>query len=215
MAAAAPSGTHVPPFAADGDNSSVSQTSDYAVGNDPSGYAPEIGWAPSVEQTLDPTRTGDAVRHDRRANLRNPWAWWSRLTADENARHSVEFVDANGFEENKGSRSWAANPREIPVPESRPTQKMSPHQYVFMRPFDQEVARRFTGEHFSLAANRRNYDILTMAPVSPWRNTYRMEPTPWDTDIVDETPNVNAGHPHRRLISPDIPPGAVTRSYRL
>lgn len=217
MASAVRGGTHVPPYTADGRSDSVGPLSDpsYAVGNDPSGFVDYAGWAPTNKETQESSRSEDILRHDRRANLRNPWGWWRKLDADTAARHSVEFVDANGHEEAKGQRTRAADPRWTPVPESRPTQQMSPHTYVFTRPFDQDVARRFTGDHMSLANNRRNYDILTMAPAPNLRNTYRTEPTPWDTDIVDEAPDVNAGRPSQRLAVPNIPPGVTNRSFRL
>jgi hypothetical protein len=218
MATAVPSGTHVAPYTADGRTDTYGAQP--AVGTDPAyavGYSRAVlasneGWAPGVDP--DPTRTGDALRHDRRANLRNPFAWWRRLDADTAARHSVETVDGNGWTENKGApRQAAPDPRSLHWPETRPTSSMAPRTYLFERPFDQDVSRRLSGDHMSLAVNRRNYEILTMAPVPRLRNTYRTEPTPWDSDIVDETPNVNAGHPSARLQVPNIPP--TNRTYRL
>jgi hypothetical protein len=178
------------------------------------------GWAPKLTRddysgVTDPTRVDELPRHDRRANLRNPWKWWARQDEDTRARHSVETVDANGFEELKGERTRAPHPLWVPPPEPRPTTGMSPHTYVFERPFDQDIARRFTGAHISLADNRRNYEILTMSPVPSRRNTYRVEPSPWDTDIVDEVPAATEGRPSARLKVPTIPPVMMTRNYRL
>jgi hypothetical protein len=224
MALARRSETHVPPYAADGKTAYVDpgqQDPAYAV--EPDGntdyYAdPYLGWAPKtalrLEGTPDPTRLEETVRVDRRANLRNPWAWWRNLDKDTATRESVTDTDADGWTQLKqGSKSIA--PRPGNPGESRPTQAMSPRTYLFSRPFDQDVARRFTGEHMSLAVNRRNYEILTMAPVTPRRNTYRVDPVPWDTDIVDQTPPPNEGLPSARLQVPNLPPSMTSRSYRL
>jgi hypothetical protein len=217
MSRAQHSATHVAPYTADGyGGREVPTDPAYAVSTRPSGYAPYEGWAPTLAETLDETRTGAAIRHDRRANLRDPWGWWKRQDADTAKRHSVESVDADGWTENKGSpRTAAPDPRSLHWPETRRTQSMAPRTYLFERPFDQEIARNFSGAHMSLAVNRRNYEILTMEPVAPRRNTYRVEPTPWDTDIVDETPNPNEGHPHSRLLVPNLSPAVTNRAYRL
>jgi hypothetical protein len=170
-----------------------------------------IGWATplkeSVDDTPDPQRIEEMPRTDRRANLRNPWVWWKKYDAETEQRESVTSLQATGFTENKGpgDKAKAPDPRWVPPPEPRPTTAMSPHTFLFQRPFDQTIARRLTGKHVSLADNRRQYEILTMAPVTPRRNTYRIEPSPWDTDIVDQTAPVTEGRPDQRLQSPDIP----------
>ncbi len=178
------------------------------------------GYAPTVTRddyagTVDPTRVEELPRHDRRANLRNPWAWWARMDEDTAARESVVVQDTNGHTELKGVRSRAPHPLWVPPPEPRPTGSLSPHTYYFERPFDQEIARRLTGAHISLANNMRNYEILVQTPVPHRRNTYRVEPSPWDTDIVDEGPSATTGRPSERLQQPPITSGMVTRSYRL
>lgn len=215
--------THVPPYAADGKTAYVDpgqQDPAYAVepdGNRNYVLNPYLGWSPTVEHriegTPDPQRIEETQRNDRRANLRNPWAWWRKYDAETAKRESVTETDADGWTEAKGNKSIA--PRPGNPGESRPTQQLSPRTYLFSRPFDQDVARRFTGEHMSLAVNRRNYEILTMAPVTPRRNTYRVDPVPWDTDIVDETPPPNTGMPSQRLQVPNLPPSVTSRSYRL
>jgi hypothetical protein len=82
-----------------------------------------------------------------------------------------------------------------------------------MRPFAKDAAWLFDGSHFSMADNRRAYDILTMAPVPHRRNTYRVEPSPWDTDIVDMS-GTDQSRPDERLIVPEIPLAATQRPYR-
>lgn len=178
------------------------------------------GWAPRLTNNdyagvTDPTRTEELPRHDRRANLRNPWAWWNRADADTSQRESVTDTDANGWTEVKGERTRAPHPLWIPPAEPRPSTALAPRSWYFTRPFDQEIARRLTGAHISLANNRRNYEILIQTPVPHRRNTYRVEPSPWDTDIVDEAPPATAGRPSERLEQPPITSGMVTRSYRL
>jgi hypothetical protein len=224
------SATHINPYSADGRTSTYDVA--VAAGADPlrnsdAGTPPGAGgrwdnngWSPTITRDdyggiADPTRTGELPRYDARANLRNPWAWWTRRNADVETRESVTVQDANGFEERKGYRTRAPHPLWSPPPESRPTQALSPHSYYFERPFDQEIARQLTGAHISLANNRRNYEILIQTPVPHRRNTYRVEPSPWDTDIVDEAPSATAGRPSERLQQPPITAGMVTRSYRL
>lgn len=178
------------------------------------------GWAPTITRddyagVTDPTRVEELPRVDRRANLRNFWGWWGKFDAETKARESVVAQDTTGHQEQKGQNTRAPHPLWVPPPEPRPTTGMSPHTYFFSRPFDQTVARRFNGSHLSLADNRRNYDILTMAPVTRRRNTYRVEPTPWDTDIMDEVAPATAGMKSERIVSPDIPSSMTTRAYRL
>jgi hypothetical protein len=178
------------------------------------------GWAQKITRddyagTPDPTRTDELPRHDARANLRNPWGWWANRDAETAQRESVVTQDADGWTEKKGTRGRGPDPRWFPPAESRLTSQLAPRSYYFERPFDQTIARRLTGAHISLANNRRNYDILTMTPVPHRRNTYRVEPGPWDTDIVDEAPSPTTGRPSERLEPVPITPGLTTRSYRL
>lgn len=159
----------------------------------------ENGFAPTHEngQVTDPARIGRVPSRSFRAgDIEN---FFEIRNRDIASRHSVEFIDADGFEIVKGELRRAPDPRWTPSPESRPTQRMSPHRYVFTRPFDQHSARRFNGSHFSMADHRRTYDIYGMQPATTRRNTaYRM-PAPWDTDIVDEPSD----------LEPDVLPGRV------
>jgi hypothetical protein len=181
---------------------------------DNTGYAPKVT-RDDYAGTPDPTRVEELPRHDRRANLRDPWTWWGRIDADTLARESVTEQDANGWTERKGERARGPDPRWVPPPEPRPTLSMAPRSYYFERPFDQEIARRLTGAHISLANNRRNYEILVQTPVPRLRNTYRVEPSPWDTDIVDESPPATTGRPDQRLAPVPLDSYVTQRSYRL
>lgn len=115
-------------------------------------------------------------------------------------RHSVESQKANAWEVAAPTvERYAQNPRNNLYPEGgnvagftqstpgtvRPTARQSPNYYAFTRPYDQAYARRLNGSHFSMADHRRNYPVFGMAPAKTWRNTSRIDPAPWDANIVD------------------------------
>lgn len=215
-----PRGTYAAPSLEDGD-----------------AYIDEFGWGPglrtSTVQTPSAQRIGAIpVMQDYPDATKPPEVFYNRLDADDKVRHSVEEVKATGWDELKGVSEgdlrWAPNPRLKPPPEPRWTQKMGPRTYSFTRPFDQfnrtydnqpptGSARTFNGMHFSMADHKRNYDITNAAgamPVRTGRNTYRIEPTPWDTDVVDvpAQPTYSAA-PEARIRSVEVPAGS--RSMRL
>jgi len=134
----------------------------------------------------------------------------------EQAQHTaLETVDADGwqaFQPPKGTKRAAADVRRTPPDPDRVTGAMSPNNYSFSRQFDQRFEHRLTGQHFSMADHRRNYPILGMTPAPFRRNTYRVDPAPWDTNIVDYEP-VEAPAPGR-VVSHEIT-DAVHTSYRL
>lgn len=118
-------------------------------------------------------------------------------------RHSVESQKGNEWQTPAPSSGtadrWEKNPRRNAYPEGgnvagftestpatvRPTARNSPNSYSFTRPFDQRFNRRFNGSHFSMADHRRDYPVFGMAPAKTWRNTSRVDPPPWDSNIVD------------------------------
>jgi hypothetical protein len=51
-----------------------------------------------------------------------------------------------------------------------------------------------------MADHRREYPILGMAPVNSRRNTYRVEPTPWDINIVDKVDETKANVPYATMM---------------
>lgn len=162
-------------------------------------YADTFGWAPTLRlgatEIPDASRLGMQTRRDMRPDpSRPPEDHYNALEAEERGRHNVEHIDRMLSEVKSGpgyinpamgANRWARNPRETPPPENRVTQVMHPVMYFFTRPFDQRFARKFTGIHFSMADHRRTYDVLGMAPAKTRRNTFRLEPAPWDTDLVD------------------------------
>jgi hypothetical protein len=216
------------PYAADGywNNYGVAtmagaDPSNYGDGASPSGAGGRWdngGWAQRLTRddysgTPDPTRLEELPRTDRRASLRNFWGWWAGYDADTRRRESVTEQQTVGWTEQKGTRPRGPDPRWTPPPEPRPTTAMSPHSYYFQRPFDQDVARRFTGAHMSMADNRRNYPILLQSPIPNRRNTFRVEPGPMDQDIIDEAPDAASG-PQNRVPYVDLPLATYQRSYR-
>jgi hypothetical protein len=189
--------------------------------NNPLGWAP-TSLRPSTVDYPSAQRTGEFARVDMRPDPASPPEYyWIPRDRDEKTRHSVEYQDADGWTEQKGSKRFAPNPRAIPPPETRPTESMAPSTYLFTRPFDQERTygdarihwrRELNGTHFSMADHRRDYPILGMAPANRVRrNTFRLMPPPWDSNLVDLPPQSDM--PYERVRSAEVPP--VQRSYRL
>src|SRR4051812_8098305 len=187
------------------------ETSEYTV--PPPGYPVNnpMGWAPQYE---DPRGQLLGTIDTRPPAGENPKTYWQGRDADERARHSVEDQDADGWTIRKDYRRLAPDARLTPPPEPRATGLMAPRTYTFTRPFDQYnrstgreqigTARQMNGVHFSMADHRRTYEILGMAPPRRLRNTYRLMPGPWDSNIVDMPPD--AGTTNLRVRSMEVPP---------
>lgn len=201
----------------------------YAVPNieEDAPYTDEQGWAPtlrtSAQQTPDSARLGERPLRDFRPNPSGPPEdFWNPINADTARRASVEDVDGNGWNEIKGitagDRRWAEDPRRTPPPENRITQQLAPRTYSYTRPFmtglQKMGARLFTGNHFSMADHRRRFEVVGQSPVRSGRNTYRIEPTPWDADIIDVPPNVEPDIPQGRIQAVNVDYGQK-RSWRL
>ena len=200
----------------------------YAVptyGTDGPGYqdAPAGAYATRLDgqpgATPDPMRQQQIPTRDLRPEpAYNPAYFWTGPRGpgtERMLRHSVEFLDADGIESNRPTAGAAApDPRWVPPPEPRPTNRLSPHTFLFTRPFAQDTDRYFTGEHFSMADHRRTYPILGMAPSPYHRNTFRADPVPWDTFRTD-MPNPSPSSTPGRIIAYDIPPTSSNQSWRL
>jgi hypothetical protein len=199
----------------------------YAVpteGGDGPGYhdSPVTAYATRLDRfpgtTPDPMRTQTFPVRDMRPLPQYPPEHFYTGThgrgTERLARHGVEFLDADGIEKNPShGNGRAADPRWVPPPEPRLTNRLSPHNYVFTRPFDQDIERNFNGIHFSMADHRRKYPVLGMQPPPFRRNTYRADPAPWDTDRTD-MPNPGAYVRPGPIVSYDIPPSG-SNSWRL
>lgn len=201
----------------------------YAVpteGTDHPGYvdSPIGAWAQRIDghglaDTPDAMRElSFPVRDYRPDPAHAPEYFWTGVRGpgtERRQREGVEFTDADGIEQPTPS-IWrkGADPRWVPTAEPRPTNRLSPHTYVYTRPFAQETERYFNGAHFSMADHRRNYPILGMNPAPYRRNTYRADPTPWDVDRVD-MPNPVVSATPGRIVAFDIPPSGSGQSWRL
>lgn len=175
-------------------------------------YSPAL--REGIGDTPDSMRIAKSrVRDFRPDPARAPETFWGAIDTDDKTRHSVEDQDADGFATTvSGSGKPAApNPRLKPSAEPRPTGRLSPRTYTFTRP-EWGNPRELTGEHFSMADHRRDYEILGTQPVRSWRNTYRIQPAPWDTDMVDIAPNDPTDVIAARIESVEVP---LSRSFRL
>lgn len=211
----------------------VQQNSAYAVPPLSAGdaYIDEFGWAPSLssrtsaQETPSAQRLGTIPLYQRNGRPNGTLmhdGLSDRLDADQVQRSragdentvSTGWVTAPGLQQ--GDRRWAENPRSVPPAEPRITSRLAQNTWSFTRWFDQlnrthdgdvptGSARRFNGLHFSMADHRRNYDIYGMRPVTSRRNTYRIEPTPWDIDIVDMPPAANSNIPDARILGIELP----------
>lgn len=216
------------PYAADAPGTLNSDASDalgpnhsYAV-RDPRNidapYADEQGWAPHLRTesngTPDAERLGLApIRQRQVFPGRPPNEWYDAFTDyDDARRHAVEAQDANGFAEiRQHELRRAPDPRWNPPMPSRVTAFMSPRSYAFWRPFNRPPARN-NGMHFSMADHRRTYDVLGMKPIAQKRNTFRVDPTPWDAQQYDVPPPVSPMVTGGLVQGLDVP--AVRGSYR-
>lgn len=189
-------------------------------------YTDAFGWSASTR--IQVNGTPDAMRENlypvrdvRPTPNEAPGVWYSPIDADDRQRHSVEEIDANGWDENKGTPYRVGrNARDTPPPETRLTERMSPRRYSFLRPWDQgskgNGARTLNGNHFSMADHRREYEVLGMRPWSQHRNTYRVDPAPWDADMYDVPPESTIGAVTQgRIQAVEVPESSSNRSFRL
>lgn len=178
-------------------------------------------WAPELEHstlgTPDKRRNLEIPLHQTYPSPNAPPEnWYLRRFGEFLRRHtSVETVDGDGWHSQRGNMSRkraAPDVRRTPPAESRVTSDLAPTTYSYTRPFDQTIARHMTGNHFSMADHRRTYEVYGMAPVYSRRNTYRADPVPWDTDIVDLP--VPWDETSSRIRQIDVP-DAAGRAWRL
>lgn len=160
----------------------------------------------------------DGRRADPRQNPSDTKEYWERRDADDKARHGVEYVVPTGISTAIPTPRLARRWQPAPPPE-RPTGVSHPELDSFANPSATGgTPREFNGAHFSMASNQREYDILGMQPMRSRRNTYRAEPTPWDTDVIDR-PASGDYTPEAVYESPPTPMadlyGGAGSSYRL
>lgn len=205
---------------------------EYAQLAEDEAYIGALGWAPKLRTGTRSIpsiqRLGNFPTIDLRPTPDQPVVEeWRHRDADTAQRHGIEDVTSTGWNTRSGvspgERRFAPDPRSTPAPESRITSRLSPSSYRFTRYFDQfnrtsgddpltGSARTFNGIHFSMADHRRDYDIEGFAPVRRPRNTYRIEPQPWDVHIGDMPPT-DVNYPNDQAIGVEVP--APSRSWRL
>jgi hypothetical protein len=192
--------------------------------HEPNAYNDEFGWAFPLENGLDGTpddmRLGSQPSRDVRPHPSHPRKHYAAIDTDDQHRHTAEDQDADGWAKQGGHYRVGIDPRWNPPAEERATSQLSPRSYSFTRPYDQlskgNGARQFNGVHFSMADHRREYPILGMKPATARRNTYRIDPAPWDHDYYDIPPESTVGTTTQaRVQTYEIPPSIATRSYRL
>lgn len=178
-------------------------------------------WAPDLDTstigTPDARRNNTIPLHQTYPTPgKPPENWYERRFGNNLKRHRrVETVDGDGWHMYRGDmtrKRAAPDARRTPPPEPRVTSDLAPTTYSYTRPFDQTPARHLNGNHFSMADHRRTYEVYGMAPVYSRRNTYRADPVPWDTDIVDRP--VEWDETSARIRQIDVP-DAAGRSWRL
>jgi len=187
-------------------------------------YTDTFGWSPSprisVDSTPDPMRLQQfQVRTVRPEANEPPEQYYGPIDEDDARRHSVETQDADGWEERKGQYKIGPDPRWNPPSETRMTEHMSPASYSFTRPFDQgskgNGSRTFNGTHFSMADHRRDYEVGGMRAWGAHRNTYRLDPAPWDADMYDAPPVEDTGVYYQGRVQAVDVPESSSRAYRL
>lgn len=156
-------------------------------------WAPAMG-RPGGQQThaqvIAETQYGDP-----RPNPVEPAAYWAKRDADDAQRHSAQQIDANGWP--TPTNGTVYNPiQPIRPPSERWTSYAHPELDSFVVPgeVNGHTPYRFTGDHFSMADHRRDYQVMEQTPINTRRNTFRLEPQAWDLDLVD-VPTERAPNP--------------------
>lgn len=186
-------------------------------------------WSPGLNRdggpdgTPDGMRSGsDPVRYMRPDPTKPPQEFYQPWESEHDQREESmqEKQDSDGWERltsNQKLMGGRVGGKDRPPEGYRPTQKLSPGNFQFFRLFDQGQKglgpRRFNGLHFSMADHRRNYEINNEYATKSRRNTYRLDPPAWDTDIVDRPGP--AEFPSAVYEEPALSGGSGNRSWRL
>lgn len=124
---------------------------------------------------------------DRPPADQNPQAWWDdRNTFAKQQRETIEHQEGVPW---MGDTSKPGpigdNPNWVTPTVNRTSAFLSPSQYRFTRPFDQDTEHTLNGVHLSLADNRRAYMLAgNVGQVRAWNNSYRVDPTSNDAGAV-------------------------------
>lgn len=156
----------------------------YAVPDDDDTPGSDEGFSPS----LGPNSEGmlpDEIRTQKREPLYGgPTAHNIHLRRgmDNLDRRSDEEQISTGWDTRQEKPVIGVIPEQVQdIGPSRPTARMGPNTYLFMRPWERPES---TGEHLSMADHRRKYEIYGMKPQGDVGvNTYRLDPKPWDSNL--------------------------------
>lgn len=115
----------------------------------------------------------------------NPDAWWEDNNESEFELDKQQLFQTRGWASEQARQQATDNPWLGGAPLPRVTSSMSPSNYRHLRPYDQRMERKLTGNHASMASMKRSYQVNGMTPARSLRNTFRLEPTPRDIENVD------------------------------
>lgn len=170
-----------------------------------SGFAPAL--SQKVGSTPDPMRTEQMAQQETYPDPGDPRNFYYGVHGVANDRLNRGHAESETSDPLRKSASmpgkFAPDPRWTPAPEYRATQQNSPSSWSFTRPFDQRMARRLNGNHFSMADHRRNYPIYGMEPAQQWRSTVITQPAPWGQNLTVEAPS-NSYQPNPIIPTPDV-----------
>lgn len=171
----------------------------YSVPDIPSSTDPD--YTTSYSPTLDVSNDGDTLPDSIRIGKREPPPndpnnrdYNRKRKANFKRRHSVEEYVIGWDIKQEGIPRPRVPEWEQDILPSRPTADNSPLGYAFRRPWHiPRNIRDAVGEdaetHVSLADHRRTYEIYGMQPRGILgRNTFRLEPEPWDEDFYYAPP---------------------------
>lgn len=192
----------------------------YAVPDIPETTDPENtdgGFSPELRVSSDGTALPDDIRIGVREpppNDPNVKSYTALRDAEKASRLSVEETET----------SWNVQQHKVPAGQNpmwnqerepiRPSARRSPLGYLFQRPWHiprnvKDALGEDATAHFSMADHRRAYQVYGMAPRGGVGvNTYRLEPRPWDQNLVARPPSPESGEPGKNLVGGN-------RNYRL
>jgi hypothetical protein len=157
------------------------------------------GFAPTLHPDIaDPPGTPDPIRTMRR----EPPVFTYEPTRSEHRgldflkRLSVETAQSTGWDIQQYQDAVPFDPARQPMPgsnpPSRPTAHMGQNTYLHLRGDFPERPPFRTGAHFSMADHKRRYLIMGQRPQDRMGvNTYRQEPTPWDSTLTSAPIDAN------------------------
>lgn len=175
------------------------------------------GWTATNPETV-PNQWND-LHHYSYPDPGEPAEQWSGYNQEPKTKLNAQVAhNINGGapqqSQNEIYRGFTDNPNRYPEKWTPAWETMRPTTYEFARDMWQwRGERQLNGTHFSMADNIRSYPLGGMRPANERnrRNTYRLNPPPWDEQMVDmptpsELPQVSFNSPA---------PSTSNRAYRL